>query len=58
MKGLIYFTAFVMFVIAIAQLGNAIMIILLAALSVAVMGLLVISVDQINRPRQHKRQRS
>jgi len=57
MKGLIYFTAFVMFVIAIAQLGNALMIMLLAALSVAVMSLLVISVDQINRP-SNKKQRS
>lgn len=57
MKGLVYFTAFVMFVIAIAQLGSALMIMLLAALSVAVMSLLIISVDQINRP-SNKKQRS
>tara|TARA_Y100000741_G_scaffold340336_2_gene301829 strand:- start:119 stop:295 length:177 start_codon:yes stop_codon:yes gene_type:complete len=58
MKGLVYFAAFVMFVLAIAQLGNALMIILLAMFSVAVMSLLVVSIQEINRPPQNKKQRS
>lgn len=58
MKGLVYFAAFVMFVLAIAQLGNALMIILLAMFSVAVMSLLVVSIQEINRPSQNKKQRS
>ena len=58
MKGLVYFAAFVMFVLAIAQLGNALIIILLAMFSVAVMSLLVVSIQEINRPPQNKKQRS
>ena len=55
MKLYVYIAAFVSILIALAQLGSAIMIVFLAVFSIAVMALLIASIMDINQPPNKRR---
>ena len=55
MKLYVYIAAFISIMIALAQLGSAIIIVFLATFSIAVMALLIASIMDINQPPKKRR---